>query len=93
MWAITGKSVVKPGMDPLEVSQYRSYLLRIWKARYDHSTWRATLERVGSGERHSFASLQALYEYLVEITQNPPGAEGGSMDEEEHEIGPKTSNL
>ncbi len=80
-------------MDALEVSQYRSYLLRIWKARFDHATWRASLERVGSGKQHSFASLQALFEYLVEITQNPPGAEEGSMDEEEHEIEPKNSNL
>jgi hypothetical protein len=91
--AITGKSEVKSGMDALGVSQYRSYLLRIWKVRNDHTTWRASLERVGSSERHSFASLQALYEYLIEITQNPPGAEEGSMDEEEHETEEKNSNL
>jgi hypothetical protein len=83
-----GKSEVQPGMDALEVRQYRSYLLRIWQARSDHETWRASLERVGSGERCNFASLQALFEYLNETTQNPPEAEEGSMDAEDHEIEP-----
>lgn len=56
-------------MDALEVSQYRSYLLRIWQAGEDHKTWRASLERVGSGERCSFASLQELCSFLLHIEQ------------------------
>ena len=75
-------------MDALAARQYRSYLLRVWKVRTDHETWRASLERVGSGERHNFASLQALFEYLDGITQNPPEAEEGSVDGEDRKVEP-----
>jgi hypothetical protein len=46
------------------------------------------LERIGSGERRSFASLQALFEYLVETTHNLTGAEERSVDGQNHEIEP-----
>ena len=64
---------------------YRSYLLRIWKARSDHETWRASLERVGSGDRRSFASLGALFEFLEETTRNMPGTGERSADGEAEE--------
>jgi hypothetical protein len=69
-------------MDALDARQYRSYLLRIWMARTDHDTWRASLERVGGSERRSFASLPALFEYLEAITCNSPGVKEGSQDGE-----------
>ena len=81
-----GKSEVESDMDALEASHYRSYLLRIWQVREDHEIWRASLERVGSDERRNFASLQALFDYLEITTQNPLGAEEGSVDEEDHKI-------
>ena len=40
--------------------QYRSYLLRLWRARNgDKRTWRATLENVHTGEHLGFPSLAA----------------------------------
>jgi hypothetical protein len=75
-------------MDALAARHYCSYLLRVWKARTDHETWRASLERVGNGERRNFASLQALFEYLDGITQNPPEAEEGSVDGEDRKVEP-----
>jgi hypothetical protein len=75
-------------MDSIDLYQYRSYLLRIWRVRVEDETWRASLERIGSGERRSFASLQALFEYLVETTHNLTGAEERSVDGQNHEIEP-----
>jgi len=44
--------------------EYRSFLLRLWRVRDDGQTWRALLEDVESGERHGFATLEALTAYL-----------------------------
>jgi hypothetical protein len=85
---MTGKLEVQPGMDALETRRYRSYLLRIWQAHSDHETWRASLERVGSDEWRNFASLPALFEYLIETTQNSPEAEEGSVDGEDRKVEP-----
>ncbi len=45
-----------------EICDYQSFLLRLWRVKPDGEGggWRASLERVGSGELHGFASLQAL---------------------------------
>ena len=52
--------------------QYRSYLLRLWRARNgDKRTWRATLENVHTGEHLGFPSLAALTEYLLRLDELP----------------------
>ena len=53
-----------------EPRRYRVYLLRLWQAADDqgHSTWRAALEDVRSGERRGFASLAQLSAFLESQT-------------------------
>lgn len=42
-----------------------SYLLRIWCVTdYDQVSWRASLEKTGSGELRGFSSLEALFAFL-----------------------------
>jgi hypothetical protein len=46
---------------------YRSYLLRLWQERSEQPamvTWRCSLEDPLSGQRHGFASLDALVSWL-----------------------------
>jgi hypothetical protein len=64
-------------------TRYLSYLLRLWEtADGEQRFWRASLERPGTGERHSFATLEALFAYLMQETQSEnsqrrtPPAEG-----------------
>jgi len=48
-----------------------SYILRLW--RVDQSKpadWRASLEIPGTGKRIGFASLEQLFAYLMELTEN-----------------------
>lgn len=48
-----------------EQRDYRSYLLRLWRAEnYGRSTWRVMLEDLHTGERHGFANLEALFSFL-----------------------------
>jgi hypothetical protein len=65
-----------------ERRQYRSYLLRLWRARDgDVWLWRASLENVRTGERHGFAQLEQLFAFLKQQTNDesqishPPGSE------------------
>ena len=45
--------------------RYLSYLLRLWQTSDgEELLWRASLEMPGTGERHGFASLEALFEFL-----------------------------
>jgi|PlaIllAssembly_1097288.scaffolds.fasta_scaffold214774_2 hypothetical protein len=59
-------------------SHYHSYLLRLWQvADGRRSSWRASLEMPGTGERRGFGSLDALFAYLQEQTAlNPPDQNG-----------------
>jgi hypothetical protein len=44
---------------------YLSYLLRLWETSDgEKEVWRASVERPGTGERRSFADVQALFEFL-----------------------------
>jgi len=46
-------------------SKYIAYLLRMWQEERDGQfIWRASLEAPGPGERHVFASLETLFEFL-----------------------------
>lgn len=45
--------------------RYFSYLLRLWEtSNGEKQIWRASLESPGSGQRHGFASLQSLVDFL-----------------------------
>ena len=44
---------------------YLAYLLRLWQATSDERVvWRATIENPHTGERHAFATLDALFAFL-----------------------------
>lgn len=52
-------------------TRYLSYLLRLWEtADGEQRFWRASLERPGTGERRSFATLETLFAYLMQETQS-----------------------
>jgi hypothetical protein len=66
-------SRAKAGMMPNEATDYRSYLVRLWRVKEgDRDVWRASLQDPQSGERISFASLDALFAFLRDQTQGPP---------------------
>ena len=45
---------------------YLSYLLRLWETSDgENDVWRASVERPGTGERRSFADVQALFAFLL----------------------------
>ena len=48
---------------------YRSYLLRLWPAKMDGDTWRASLECVQTKEIRGFESLEAMCAFLREGLQ------------------------
>lgn len=50
-------------------SQYRSYLLRLWRSG-DGKTWRAMVEEIGSHETHHFADLEELCAFLRKQTED-----------------------
>jgi hypothetical protein len=53
--------------------RYFAYMLRLWQVGSDEGlTWRASLESPRTGERHGFASLEALFEFLREQTESQP---------------------
>jgi hypothetical protein len=49
--------------------RYVSYLLRLWETQTPTGVvWRASLEAVGTGERHMFQTVQALTDFLEHQT-------------------------
>jgi hypothetical protein len=51
--------------------RYLSYMLRLWEtSNGERQIWRASLESPGSGQRHGFASLQSLIEFLEARTKH-----------------------
>ncbi len=66
-----------PGTAPL--TPYHAYMLRFWPEHQPsgQTQWRFTLIDPGSGQRHGFASLEALVDYLSLLTANatPPSGE------------------
>jgi hypothetical protein len=48
-----------------EKPHYLSYLLRLWQTSDgEKKVWRASLESPSAGERHGFASLKDLFDFL-----------------------------
>jgi hypothetical protein len=54
---------------------YTTYILRCWQ---EGSSWRYSLEEVGGGERHGFASLDELIAFLL-ARRSPRGAAGRAV--------------
>lgn len=53
--------------------RYAAYLVRLWRREQDGGwLWCAALEEVHSGERRTFASLQALIAFLVAACPEQP---------------------
>ena len=56
-----------------EACHYLAYMLRLWQVgNGEESTWRASLESPHTGERHGFASLEALFAFLGEQAGSKP---------------------
>lgn len=67
------------------LSDYHSYLLRLWRVKQDGDAWRASLEDVQSGELHGFADLDALLRYLEAL--DCAGQEQDLIEQQEPEEG------
>jgi hypothetical protein len=53
--------------------RYLAYLVRLWQVQdQGEFVWRASLEDAHTGERHGFASLEALVAFLVAETGGRP---------------------
>jgi len=47
-------------------TRYLAYLLRLWQTGDEgEQVWRASLEVPGTGERHGFADMQDLVDFLM----------------------------
>ncbi len=53
-----------------ERRDYFSYLLRLWRVGTEKAVWRASLESPLTGERIGFASLDALFAFLLQQTNH-----------------------
>ncbi len=53
-----------------ERREYLSYLLRLWRVGTEKAVWRASLESPHGGERIGFASLDALFAFLRQQTND-----------------------
>lgn len=59
-------------------ADYRSFLLRLWRAKAGEPGWRASLESGQTGERKGFATLDALFDHLRWLARaEPEQASGG----------------
>ena len=55
-----------------ETEFYRAYLLRMWCPEHEESgCWSASLENSQTGERVGFASLEELFEFLMQVSEQP----------------------
>jgi hypothetical protein len=54
-------------MKKIQSTHYQAYLLRLWREG-DGDDWRAVLEDAHSDTRRGFASLEALFNYLQQVT-------------------------
>ena len=56
------------------LTPYYSYMLRFWPEPQasGETQWRFTLVSSGTGRKRSFASLEAMVEFLTQFTQEDP---------------------
>ncbi len=56
--------------------RYHAFLLRLWQTQDEgEETWLVSLEDSRSGEKHGFASLESLLEYLRQLTRRSENKE------------------
>ena len=56
-----------------EQSDYRSYLLRLWRVSEGQDAWQASLESPHTGERQGFSDLEAMFDFLRRQVAAQPG--------------------
>jgi hypothetical protein len=62
-------------MERAEQSRYQAYLVRMWRVGGGPEfTWRASAEHVVTGEKSAFTSLSALFDYLLQATDQSGSA-------------------
>lgn len=55
---------------------YQAFLLRLWcSSSAAGAPWHAMLENAHTGERHSFAELDGLFNFLRQAARSPPPAD------------------
>jgi hypothetical protein len=58
-----------------EPPRYRAFMLRCWEVRRPDSsgdvTWRFSIEESSTGQRHGFADLEALTDFLQAELERP----------------------
>ena len=65
-----------------ERERYVSYLLRLWQTTSgDQVVWRASLENSQTGERHGFASLDVLLDFLRQTADTKTEPRGMTRSE------------
>jgi hypothetical protein len=62
-------------------TEYRSYLLRLWRLG-ETSSWHVMIEQIGSQERHTFANLKSLIDFL-QAEQSGSAIEAQSSEDDE----------
>jgi hypothetical protein len=64
-------------------SDYRSFLLRLWREGGADQPWRASLEMPVTGERRGFASVDALFDFVrLQLAAPADGAASVAYGEE-----------
>ncbi len=57
--------------------RYVAFLVRLWSVHPNGElVWRASAENVHTGERHGFADLTALFDFLRAVVEEEPPAPG-----------------
>ena len=63
-----------------ERQRYLAFMLRLWQTGEDTMAWRASLENAHTGAHQGFASLDALFVFLEEKTDQDLSAIPGGSD-------------
>jgi hypothetical protein len=61
----------KKSCQPNQIVKKCSYILRLWRVdEFETSNWRASLEIPDTGKRIGFASLEQLFAFLMDLSEN-----------------------
>ncbi len=67
---------------------YVAFLVRLWSVHHNGEVvWRASAENAHTGERHAFADMESLFDFLRAAVEEEPAApdpmEGGHKEKRE----------
>lgn len=51
-------------------SNYRSYLLRLWRDKKTDTLWRVMLQDIETGEQRHFSDLDNAFRFLAKVTND-----------------------